>query len=118
MLRKYNTIILIFMLSCLYAFGQDPLVLKGKVVEEGTGESLIGVTVIEINDLNRSLNGTVTDLNGNFALRLSSSNTIVKISYIGFKTEEHSISGQTYLDISLEEETQLLDEVVVRKLAD
>ena len=113
MLRKFYIVFLILMLASLYTYSQDPTVLKGKVVDDVTGEALIGVTVIEINELNRSLNGTVTDLNGNFALRLSSSNTMVKISYIGFKTEEHTISGQTYLDISLEEETQLLDEVVV-----
>ena len=113
MMKRYHIVFLILMLPLVSAFSQVPSVLKGKVIDEGTGESLIGVTIIEVNELNRSLNGTVTDLNGNFTLRLSNPDTKVKISYIGFRTEEHDISGQTFLEIDLEEETQLLDEVVV-----
>ena len=113
MMKRYHIVFLILMLPLVSAFSQVPSVLKGKVIEEETGESLIGVTIIEVNELNRTLNGTVTDLNGNFTLRLSNPNTKVKISYIGFRTEEHVISGQTFLEIDLEEETQLLDEVVV-----
>ena len=113
MMKRYHIVFLILMLPLVSAFSQVPSVLKGKVIDEGTGESLIGVTIIEVNELNRALNGTVTDLNGNFTLRLSNPDTKVKISYIGFRTEEHDISGQTFLEIDLEEETQLLDEVVV-----
>jgi TonB-linked SusC/RagA family outer membrane protein len=112
MIKRYYIVFLILMLPLISVFSQVPLVLKGKVIDE-TGEALIGVTIIEVNELNRSLNGTVTDLNGNFTLRLSNPDTKVRISYIGFMTEEHTISGQTFLEVDLEEETQLLDEVVV-----
>ena len=37
----------------------------------------------------------------------------MKISYVGYKTEEFIISGETYLEVQLEEETKLLEEVVV-----
>ncbi len=112
MIKRYYIVFLILMLPLISVFSQVPSVLKGKVIDE-TGEALIGVTIIEVNELNRSLNGTVTDLNGNFTLRLSNPDTKVRISYIGFMTEEHTISGQTFLEVDLEEETQLLDEVVV-----
>ena len=113
MIKRYYIVFLILMLPLISVFSQVPSVLKGKVIDVETGEALIGVTIIEVNELNRSLNGTVTDLNGNFTLRLSNPDTKVKISYIGFMTEEHTISGQTFLEVDLEEETQLLDEVVV-----
>ena len=103
----------IVMTTGLWLFCQSPTVLKGKVIEEITGEALIGVTVIEVNELNRTLNGTVTDLNGNFALKLSSPTAKVKISYIGFKTVEHEISGNSFLEVDLEEDTKLLEEVVI-----
>lgn len=113
MIKRTQIGFLILMLPLISGLAQAPTVLKGKVIDQATGESLIGVTVIEVNELNRSLNGTVTDLNGNFTLRLSSPDTKVKISYIGFRTEEYTISGQSFLEVDLEEETQVLEEVVV-----
>ena len=92
---------------------QEQVILKGKVTDKASGEALIGVTVVEVNELNRTLNGTVTDINGNFALKLTSAQTTVKISYIGYMTYEFPISGQTFLDVKMEEETQLLEEVSV-----
>jgi len=111
--KKFCTVLLIFLLAELVAISQTPTVIKGKVVELTTGEALIGVTVIEINDLNRTLNGTVTDINGNFALRLTSPDTKIKISYIGYMSQEFTISGQTFLEVKMEEETKLLDEVTI-----
>jgi TonB-linked SusC/RagA family outer membrane protein len=112
-MKRYLLLILLFIGPLAGAFGQAPIVLRGKVIDAKTGEALIGVTVIELNELNRSLNGTVTDLNGNFTLRLSTPDTKIRISYIGFSTEEHTLSGQTFLEVDLEEETQVLEEVVV-----
>jgi hypothetical protein len=113
MRQRFNILFLVFMLSELSVFSQAPSVLKGKVVDKNTGEALIGVTVIEVNDLNRTLNGTVTDLNGNFSLRLNNPDTRIKVSYVGFKTQEFAVSGQSFIEVDLEEETKLLEEVTV-----
>ena len=113
MMKKIYTVFVILMLAELFVVSQSPAVIKGKVVEAQTGEALIGVTVIEINELNRNLNGTLTDINGNFALKLTSPENRIKISYIGYKTQEFSISGQPFLEVKLEEETQLLEAVVI-----
>jgi TonB-linked SusC/RagA family outer membrane protein len=104
----------IFVLATAQALpGQSPLVLRGRVTDAATGEALIGVTVVEVNELNRTLNGTVTDVSGNFALRLSESETVVKISYIGYRTEQYAITSLEFLEVKLEEETKLLEEVVI-----
>ena len=115
MFRKiiYIIFFLLAILNEIDGLCQEQVILKGKVTDKGSGEALIGVTVIEVNELNRTLNGTVTDINGNFALKLTSAQTKVKISYIGYKTYEFPISGQTFLDVRMEEETQLLEEVSV-----
>ncbi len=113
MKKRIHSVVLFCMISSACIFGQASTVIKGKVTDRTTGEALIGVTVIEVNDVNRTLNGTVTDLNGNFALKLTTTDTKLKISYIGYKTEEFAISGQTFLEVKLDEETKLLDEVVI-----
>jgi len=109
---KICTVLLILLLSGYFGLCQTPLVIKGKVVDV-TGETLIGVVICEINEQDRTLNGTMTDLNGNFALRLSSPDNKIRISYIGYKTKEFLAAGQTYFDVKLEEETVVLDEVVI-----
>ena len=100
-----------FQLMTLCLYSQAPPVLKGRVTDRTTREPLIGVTVVEVNELNRTLNGTVTDVSGNFALRLSTSEALVKISYVGYRTEEFTVSGADFLEVTLGEESRLLDEV-------
>ncbi|MEX0987067.1 MAG: SusC/RagA family TonB-linked outer membrane protein [Bacteroidales bacterium] len=111
--KRFHTVFFLLILVYGTAFAQADVVLKGKVTDRTTGEQLIGVTVIEVNELNRTLNGTVTDMNGNFVLRLNSSDTRVKISYIGYKTDEFIIEGQEFLEVRLLEDTEELEEVVI-----
>lgn len=58
-------------------------------------------------------NGIMTDMNGQFILDGLKNGDIIQISYIGFVTQEIKFTGQTTLKITLEENTQKLDEVVV-----
>lgn len=111
-MKRFHILVLSLLATAEILSGQST-VLKGRVTDAATGEGLIGVTVVEVNELNRTLNGTVTDMSGNFALRLSESETVVKISYVGYSTEEFSITGQEFLEVELKEETKLLEEVVV-----
>lgn len=88
-------------------WGQSKQV-KG-VVKDVTGETVIGVSIVEKN----TTNGTVTDFNGNFTLNVSSDNPVLQVSYIGFKSQEVSTKGKTSLTIIMEEDAALLGEVVV-----
>ena len=58
-------------------------------------------------------NGTTADFDGNFTIDVADENATLVISYIGFKSNEISINGQTTLSISMEEDAAGLDEVVV-----
>lgn len=78
------------------------------VVKDASGEPIIGATVIELG----TSNGTVTDIEGNFTLKVPSKSTI-SISYIGYMTQELPVNGRTVLNVVLKEDSKTLDEVVV-----
>ena len=80
---------------------------KGQVLD-AAGEPLIGVSVVEKG--NKS-NGTVTDVDGNFVLRTSKPSVVV--SYVGYKTQEVSVAGKSNVAITLHEDAELLNDVVV-----
>jgi TonB-linked SusC/RagA family outer membrane protein len=78
-------------------------------IADQKGESLIGVNVVEAG----TTNGTVTDADGNYTLRLTTSNPILNISYIGFTTQTVNVGNKAVVNVILDEETSFLDEVVV-----
>ena len=81
---------------------------KGVVVD-ANGEPVIGASV----QLKGSTGiGTITDLDGKFTLSVPA-NGVLQISYIGYKTAEVKVNGQAGLKVTLQEDTETLDEVVV-----
>ena len=58
-------------------------------------------------------NGTITDTNGQYNLKLTSNNPILIVSYIGYKSQEVKVGKQKVLDVILAEDVSSLDEVVV-----
>ena len=83
------------------------VVIKGKVVNS-LGEPIVGATVLE----KGTHNGTVTDIDGIFELKVNANKTI-EISYIGYVTTAISVKGKTFLNVTLKDDVELLDEVVV-----
>ena len=81
---------------------------RGKVVD-ATGETLIGVNVV----LKDSRQGTVTDIDGGFSLSVPSTNSILVFSYVGFRELEVPLNGRTFVSVTMEQDTELLDEVIV-----
>ncbi len=81
--------------------------ITGTIVDQ-TGEPIIGANVVE----KGTLNGTITNFDGEFSLDVAS-NAVLKISYIGFRELEVTVGNQRNLSITLQEDTQALDEVVV-----
>ena len=77
-------------------------------VKDGTGEGIIGATVME----KGTTNGTVTDIDGNFSIKVASGKTLV-FSYIGMKTKEVKVTGNGPVNVTLEDENTTLNEVVV-----
>ena len=104
MKRTLGMVLLFLMLSVQGAWAQA---VRGTVNDE-SGEPIIGASVKEVG----SNTGAVTDLNGNFTVS-APSNGQLEISYVGYRTQKVSISGQTNITVSLVEDAQSLDDVVV-----
>jgi len=78
-------------------------------VKDAKGEPIPGVNVL----IKGTQTGSVTDIKGMFRLNLPKGDETLIVSYIGFKTQEVSVKGQTVLSITLEEDAAALNEVVI-----
>lgn len=83
-------------------------VAKGRVTD-ANGESIIGASVVA----KGTGNGTITDIDGYFSLNNVDAGTTLVISFVGYRTEEVKWNGDKTLDITLHEDSELLDEVMV-----
>lgn len=97
---------ILILLPC-FVFAQS-IKIQG-VITDSRGP-LPGVNVLE----KGTSNGVTTDFNGNYALLVSSSESIILVSYIGYKSKEISVGGKKNLNISLVENAQTLDQVVIK----
>jgi len=104
---KFKLTYLVLMLLSIGLFAQEGYVLKGTVSSD-TGELLPGVSVVILN----TVKGTDTDFDGNFSLQVKKGD-VLQISSIGFKTKLVTVSGQSNVQVTLEEDNNVLDEVVV-----
>ena len=78
-------------------------------VKDATGDPIIGASIVEKGNTS---NGTITNLNGDFSLKVPANATLI-VSYIGMKTQEIAIKGKNKIDVTLSDDTKALDEVVV-----
>ena len=83
---------------------------KGKVTDE-SGEPLIGVNV----SVDGSTTGTITDIDGNFSIK-APGNSVLKVSYIGYAAQIVPVSKKDFYPITLKQDTEVLEEVVVTAL--
>ena len=104
--RLRMMVCLIGMLLPMCIFAQQ-ITVQG-VVKDQTGETVIGASVME----KGTTNGTITGIDGDFSLNMSSNGTLV-VSFVGYKTQEVQVKGQKQLQVVLSEDAEMLDEVVV-----
>jgi TonB-dependent starch-binding outer membrane protein SusC len=88
---------------------QQQVTITGKVIDATTSDPLPGVNILE----KGTTNGTVTDLQGNYSLVVSGENAVLVFSYMGYLSEETSVTGKTQININLVEDITLLEQVVV-----
>ncbi|HHU97523.1 MAG TPA: TonB-dependent receptor [Petrimonas sp.] len=101
---------LCLMIMCAFSltlFAQN-ITVTGSI-SDTRGEALIGVTV----QVQGTGIGTVTDIDGKFTLLNVSPDATLLISYVGMKSQTIPLNGRTTLTITLEEDTELLEEVIV-----
>ncbi|WP_264525181.1 SusC/RagA family TonB-linked outer membrane protein [Flavobacterium sp. N502536] len=106
-----NCCFAVVFLLCLLASNQmnaQSITLEG-TVKDAAGLTLPGVNILE----KGTKNGTSSDFDGRYKLKLSNPKAIVTYSFIGFKTKEVNAAGKTKVDIVLIEDSNALNEVVV-----
>ncbi len=81
------------------------------VVKDAAGETIIGASVV----VKGTTNGTITGLDGDFSLSNVKKGDIIQISFVGYITQEVTWNGQP-INVTLKDDTQKLDEVVVTAL--
>ena len=79
------------------------------VVKDKKGEPIIGANIME----KGTTNGTITDFDGKYTLKVKSAQSVLTISYIGYKTQEIPVGNGGKKDITLQDDSELMDEVVV-----
>lgn len=84
------------------------LTVKGSIKDATTNEPLIGANIL----IKNTSSGTVTDFDGNFELK-ADANAVLVVSYTGYITQEVAVNGRTQIDLMLEQESEVLDEVVI-----
>lgn len=107
-LKRSLVYFIVCMLLSLSAFAQGERKVVGKVTADG--EPLIGVAVYE-KDV--PTNDTITDVDGNYSLTVKEANTVLVFSYVGYEKLEIGVEGRGKVDVSMKQDSELLDEVVV-----
>jgi len=107
-----NPINKLFLTLCLVllslgASAQEKITVSGQVTDEA-GEGIIGASVLEAG----TTNGTITDFDGNFKLQVKP-NATLRFSYIGFTSQSVRVNGQKTVNVTLLEDRQVVEEVVV-----
>jgi TonB-linked SusC/RagA family outer membrane protein len=113
-MKKFVTSIVL--LLCLLGFSNAAMAqftVTGKVTDD-KNESLPGVSVV----VKGTANGTVTDIDGNFNLKVASNSATLSFSYVGFASKDVPVtSASSSVNVTMEESSARLEEVVVTGLA-
>ena len=96
------------LLNAPFLGAQNSTIKVKGVVNDAMGP-VIGASIVEKGNTG---NGTITDIDGNFSLNVSSNSTLI-VSFVGYKAQEIPVVGKTFFTIDLKEDNEMLEEVVV-----
>lgn len=108
-MKKIIALTSMLLIGVYVALAQQ-IAVNGTVVSADNGEPIIGATILVVG----TTKGTITDVNGNFALVDVYSNAQLKISFVGMVTQ--TVKAARELKVTLQSDTQMIDEVVVTAL--
>ena len=93
-MKKFLTIIVVVLMTS-FTFSQEN-VIKGKVTDENNG-ALPGVSVV----VKGTTNGAVSDMDGEYTIKVKKDNAVLVFSYLGYKTEERTIGKSSTLNVQM-----------------
>ncbi|MDO4715405.1 MAG: SusC/RagA family TonB-linked outer membrane protein [Bacteroidales bacterium] len=108
---KYNKSCLTLTLLCASTIAVAQKRITGKVWSEADGPIMMA-NVVEVDANNRNVSATTTDANGNFSLQVKNNANKIRVSYIGYKTEDKEIGENMTFDIELKDISTFQEAVV------
>lgn len=108
-IQKIPCLFLLMLFSCLTVSAQKGITVKGTVFDSN-GETIIGASVVLKG--NNSI-GTISDIDGNFMLTVPNENSTLIVSFVGMKSKEVKATSTGLIKVTLEDDSQQLEEVVV-----
>jgi TonB-linked SusC/RagA family outer membrane protein len=104
--------LLLALFSCVNVFSQRAII-RGRIIDKETKDPVIGANVIEYDKESRIINGTITDVNGDFVLEMKDKSHIIKISVIGYETKQIDVNTAGPMTIELASSNLEIEEVTV-----
>ena len=108
-MKKNLLITCVMLLFAITSMAQNKITISG-VVTDKTGETVIGASV---RVKGQESKGSITDINGKYQIVDVASNATLIFSYIGMREQEIAVNGRSTINEKMEEDSQLIDEVVV-----
>ena len=105
---KTKLFLFVVLLVNIQLFAQDTVLLTGTVTGSADGTPIPGASILKVG----TTDGVVTDFDGNFEIQVTSGDRL-QISYLGYADQTITIQNQTTLNVSLVEDANELDEVIV-----
>lgn len=106
--QKSMRLLFSLLLSFIFMSMQAQVTVTG-FVRDAKNEPLIGTTVA----VKGTTNATITDVDGKYQIRVPDTNVILEFSYVGYITQTQNLNGRTTLDVVMQEDSKLIDEVIV-----
>ena len=107
----------IIFIVALFAFfaatAQEKTIIRGRVIDKSDNTTIIGANIVEYDSEERVVNGTITNVNGDFVLEMNDPGNVVRVSVIGYKSQEIEVDPTKNIMIELEASDVALGEVTV-----
>jgi TonB-linked SusC/RagA family outer membrane protein len=110
---KSAIILIIALFSLNTVFAQEKTILRGRVIDGNDKSTIIGANVVEYDKDNRVINGTITNVSGDFVLTMKDPSNIVRVSVIGYKPKEIKVEPNKSIMVELVSDDVAIGEVKV-----
>lgn len=112
MIKRFHYFLLLVSFLCIQTMMAQGKSITGTVTDATTGNPIPGINVVE----KGTSNGTSTDFDGNYTINVAGNNAILVFSALGYAEQEAAVGSQSTVNVSLSEDVESLDEVVVTAL--
>jgi len=114
-MKKIKSAIILFIVLCnlTSVFGQERTILRGRVIDIDDKSTIVGANIVEFDKDNRIINGTTTNVSGDFVLTMRNPSNVVRVSVMGYKPQEIMVEPNKSIVVELVPEAVAIGEIKV-----